>query len=282
VLDARGHQLKTALPLDPPYIEGDLIRIAQVVANLLTNAAKYTPTAGEIGLTVENVKDDVVIKVRDAGVGIDPELLPRIFDLFVQGDHTLARSQGGLGIGLTLVKRLVEMHEGSISAVSRGKGTGSEFSVRFPRLKGDIRTPAPSARATAASARRRVLVIDDNVDAAESIAMILRLKGHQALCIFDGQSALRMVEQYKPEIVVIDIGLPGMTGYEVAKSLREHPVAKHLLLVAVTGYGQQEDRSMALGAGFDEHMTKPVDPDVLNEFLNKGKDGKGSTGAVLH
>jgi PAS domain S-box-containing protein len=277
VLDARGHQLKTSLPLKTLYVEGDIIRIAQIVANLLTNAAKYTPTAGEIALSVALEGDDVVIRVIDTGVGIDPNLLPRIFDLFVQGDHTLARSQGGLGIGLTLVKRLVEMHGGTIAAFSSGKGQGSEFQVRFPHYKGSIAKPkAMAPHSGAQDASRRILVIDDNVDAAESIAMILRLIGHKVLCIFDGQSAVKTVEQYQPEVVVIDIGLPGMTGYEVAKNLRDHPVARALTLVAVTGYGQHEDRTLAIDAGFDEHMTKPVDPDILAQFVTQRRKAAGA------
>ncbi|MFL6580648.1 MAG: ATP-binding protein, partial [Burkholderiales bacterium] len=269
VIDARGHQLKTSVPLGAIYVEGDLIRLAQAVANLLTNAAKYTPEAGMIVLEVEREKERVAIRVQDSGVGIEPDLLPRIFDLFVQGDHTLARSQGGLGIGLTLVKRLVDMHGGTIEAVSEGKGKGSQFIVRLPILMGDpetFRSKVPGSLIKNSS-KRRVLVVDDNVDAAESIAMILRITGHKVMCIYDGQSVMKMVQNYKPEVVIIDIGLPGMSGYDVAKLLRNTPECKHLALVAVTGYGQDNDRMTAQQAGFDSHMTKPVDPDVLGEFV---------------
>ena len=258
--------------MKPIYIEGDLIRLAQIVSNLLTNAAKYTSEAGEILLTVDASKERVTISVKDPGVGIEPELLPRIFDLFVQGDHSLARSQGGLGIGLTLVKRLVELHGGTIEAKSGGKGTGSEFVMTFRQLMVDPATlNAQQVFGTAAKGpSRRVLVVDDNIDAAESIAMILRIVGHQVLCVFDGQSVLKSVENYKPEVVVIDIGLPGMSGYEVAKDLRLRPEHKELTLVAVTGYGQDNDRALALKAGFNEHMTKPVDPDRLSLFVANG------------
>jgi PAS domain S-box-containing protein len=267
VLDARGHQLKTLLPLKRLYIEGDLIRLAQIVSNLLTNAAKYTSEAGEIVLAVEAVKDQVVIRVTDPGIGIDPMLLPRIFDLFVQGDHTLARSQGGLGIGLTLVKRLVELHGGTIEAKSEGKGKGSEFILRFPEIPAEATGSATKkAPVTWRRVTRRIIVVDDNVDAAESIAMILRLMGHQVFCVFDGQSVLKAAQNFKPEIVVIDIGLPGMSGYEVARDLRFHEELGPLALVAVTGYGQDNDRSLALAAGFN-HMTKPVNPDVLAAFV---------------
>jgi CheY-like chemotaxis protein len=250
------------------HIEGDLIRLAQIVSNLLTNAAKYTSEAGEIMLAAEAVKDQIVIRVRDFGVGIAPELLPRIFDLFVQGDHTLARSQGGLGIGLTLVKRLVEMHGGTIEAKSEGTGKGSEFILRFPALQVESTAAIiKSAPATWRRVVRKVLVVDDNVDAAESIATILRLMGHQVMCTFDGQSVLKTVQNWKPEVVVIDIGLPGMSGYEVAKELRSHDGFGPLALVAVTGYGQDNDRTAAIEAGFNEHMTKPVNPDVLAAFV---------------
>jgi PAS domain S-box-containing protein len=272
VIDARGHELKTSLPLKPLYVHGDIIRIAQIVSNLLTNAAKYTIEAGPIHLSAELERDQVVIRVKDAGVGIDPELLPRIFDLFVQGDHTLARSQGGLGIGLTLVKRLVDMHGGSIEAKSEGKGQGSEFILRLPMLKpGAKNSSSTRPIATWRRVSRKVLVVDDNVDAAESIAMILRVMGHQVLCVYDGQSVLKLVQGYKPEVVVIDIGLPGMSGYEVAKELRSQEELDGLCLVAVTGYGQDNDRAAALTAGFNEHMTKPVNPDSLAAFIaNKG------------
>jgi two-component system CheB/CheR fusion protein len=199
-------------------------------------------------------------------------MLPRIFDLFVQGDRSLARSQGGLGIGLTLVKRLVEMHGGTVSATSAGISKGSEFIVRLPLTTGGqagMRRGIPySARPHVTDAlRRRVLVVDDNVDAAESIAMILRLTGYDVRCAYDGPSVLETARGYRPDVVVLDIGLPGMNGYEVAQQLRRQPGFERIPLVAVTGYGQEEDRRRCLEAGFDIHLTKPVDPQALQAFV---------------
>lgn len=269
VIDTHGHQLSTVLPEDPVWVHADLVRLAQVIANLLTNAAKYTQQAGSISLGVERDGAAALVRVRDSGIGIAPELQPRIFDLFVQGEHTLARSHGGLGIGLTLVKRLVEMHNGSVTVASGGAGQGTEFVVRLPLLAhevaaADIRTLAP--RVTDAL-RRRVLVVDDNVDAAESIAMILQLAGYDVHCVYDGPSVLDAAHRYKPDVVVLDIGLPGMSGYDVAKQLREDPALRSAALIALTGYGQEDDRRRAREAGFDAHLTKPVDPDALQAFV---------------
>jgi PAS domain S-box-containing protein len=264
VIDAHGHQLNVTLPEKPVFVEADLIRLAQIIANLLTNAAKYTDVAGRIWLTVERDDEHGVVRVRDSGIGIAPEFLPRIFDVFVQGDRSLARSQGGLGIGLTLVKRLVEMHGGTVAVSSPGLGEGSEFVVRLSALsEAQIRRaherPEVQPRITDAL-KRRVLVVDDNVDAAKSIAMILKLSGYDVHCVHDGPSALDAAHAYRPDVVVLDIGLPGMSGYEVAQRLREQPEFKRTPLVAVTGYGQDEDRRLSKEAGIDHHLTKPVDP----------------------
>jgi PAS domain S-box-containing protein len=271
VIDAQGHRLAILLPAQPLWVEADLIRLAQVIANLLMNAAKYTDEAGRISLTVERDGEAAVVCVRDSGVGIPPELLPRIFDLFVQGDRSLARSQGGLGIGLTLVKRLVEMHGGGVTATSAGAGRGSEFTVRLPALpegRGGEGHGAMGVRAHVTDAlRKRVLVVDDNVDAAESIAMILRVSGHDVRCVHDGPSALQAAKAYRPDVVVLDIGLPGMSGYHVARQLREQPEFRRTPLVAMTGYGQEEDHRLSQEAGFDHHLTKPVDPDALQAFI---------------
>jgi PAS domain S-box-containing protein len=271
VIDAHGHQLNVSLPDQPLFVEGDLIRLAQVIANLLTNAAKYTETAGRIRLAVERDNGHAIVRVSDSGVGIAPELLPRIFDVFVQGDRSLARSQGGLGIGLTLVKRLVEMHGGTVAVSSPGLGHGSEFVIRLtaiaeaimPRHK-DRRGMEP--RVTDAL-RRRVLVVDDNVDAAKSIAMILNLSGYDVHCMHDGPSALQAAHAYRPDVVVLDIGLPGMSGYEVAQQLRATSEFKRTPLVAVTGYGQDEDRRRSKEVGIDYHLTKPVDANALQAFV---------------
>jgi PAS domain S-box-containing protein len=271
VIDAHGHQLNVSLPEQPIFVEADLIRLAQIIANLLTNAAKYTDVAGRIWLTVEREDEHGVVRVRDSGIGIAPEFLPRIFDVFIQGDRSLARSQGGLGIGLTLVKRLVEMHGGTVAVSSAGLGEGSEFVIRLPALSKAPITRAPDRpgiqpRVTDAL-RRRVLVVDDNVDAAQSIAMILKLGGYDVHCVHDGPSALKAAQAYRPDVVVLDIGLPGMSGYEVAQRLREQPEFKRIPLVAVTGYGQDEDRRLSKEAGIDHHLTKPVDPRALQRFV---------------
>jgi PAS domain S-box-containing protein len=271
VIDAHGHQLNVSLPEQPIFVEADLIRLAQIIANLLTNAAKYTDVAGRIWLTVEREDEHGVVRVRDSGIGIAPEFLSRIFDVFVQGDRSLARSQGGLGIGLTLVKRLVEMHGGTVAVSSAGLGEGSEFVVRLPALS-EAQTrraherPGVQPRVTDAL-RRRVLVVDDNVDAAKSIAMILKLSGYDVHCVHDGPSALEAAQAYRPDVVVLDIGLPGMSGYEVAQRLRQQPEFKRTPLVAVTGYGQDEDRRLSKEAGIDHHLTKPVDPSALQRFV---------------
>jgi CheY-like chemotaxis protein len=271
VIEVHGHELNVSLPDHPVFVEADLIRLAQVLANLLTNAAKYSDTAGKIWLSVERENGDAVVRVRDTGIGIAPEFLPHIFDVFVQGDRSLSRSQGGLGIGLTLVRRLVEMHGGTVAVSSAGLGYGSEFVIRLPAVTEMQTREFPSAprmqpRATDAL-RRRVLVVDDNVDAATSIAMILKLTGYDVHCVYDGPSALKAAEVYRPDAVVLDIGLPGMSGYEVAKQLRERPDFKRTPLVAVTGYGQDEDRQRSLEVGFNHHLTKPVDPNALQAFV---------------
>jgi PAS domain S-box-containing protein len=271
VIDAHGHQLNVSLPEQPVFVEADLIRLSQVIANLLTNAAKYTNIAGRIWLSVEREDDHGVVRVRDSGIGIAPEFLPRIFDVFVQGDRSLARSQGGLGIGLTLVKRLIEMHGGAVAASSAGLGEGSEFVIRLPALsEAQVRRvqERPGAQPRIADApTRRVLVVDDNVDAAKSIAMILKRNGYDVHCVHDGPSALEAAHAYRPDVVVLDIGLPGMSGYEVAQHLRATPEFKGVSLIAVTGYGQDEDRRRSKEVGFDHHLTKPVDLNALQGFV---------------
>jgi PAS domain S-box-containing protein len=271
VVESQGHQLTVSLPEQAVWVEGDLIRLSQVIANLLTNAAKYTDKAGRISVELEREGEEVLVRVRDTGVGIPPELQPRVFDLFVQGDRSLARSQGGLGIGLTLVKRLVEMHGGSVTVASAGAGQGSEFTVRLVALPErqvarGLGTPRVRPHVTDAL-RKRVLVVDDNVDAAESIGMILRLAGYDVRCVYDGPSVLQTAKVYRPDVVVLDIGLPGMSGYDVARELREQPEFRRTPLVAVTGYGQEEDRRLSQEAGFDYHLTKPVDPEALQAFV---------------
>ena len=221
-----------------------------------------------IWLTVEREDSEVVFRVRDTGAGIPPEVLPRVFDLFTQADQSLDRSQGGLGIGLTLVHRLVEMHQGSVKAYSAGVGQGSEFVVRLPVLVGEP-PPAVNGAASASGtlAMYRVLVVDDNVDAADSLALLVRLDGHEVRTAHDGQAALEAAHAFHPQVILLDIGLPRMDGYEVARRLREQPGGDRYIMAAVTGYGQEEDRLRAHEAGFNHHLVKPVDPAVLRQVI---------------
>jgi PAS domain S-box-containing protein len=264
-VETKGHELSVSLPEPAVWVQGDLERLAQIISNLLTNAAKYTDRGGRIAISVSRDGEQAVIRVRDTGVGIPADVLPRVFDLFVQGVGSAARSQGGLGIGLTLVKRLVEMHDGSVEALSAGNGHGSEFVVRLPAV--------PDAAASddelpgAAMQKRRILVVDDNVDAAESIAMILQLDGYNVRCAYDGLAVLSVTREFHPDVVILDIGLPGMSGYEVARQLRDQPDFQRTLIIAVTGYGQEADRRSSKEAGIDHHLTKPVDPSTLQNLL---------------
>jgi PAS domain S-box-containing protein len=269
-IDSQGHELSVSLPAQPIQLEGDLVRLAQVVSNLLVNAAKYTERAGRIWLSGDRDGDHAVIRVRDTGVGIDPELLSHIFDLFRQADRSLARSQGGLGIGLTLVKHLVELHGGAVSASSDGQGCGSEFVVRLPALPAApvvLDNGTSDAAMDPSAVRHRMLVVDDNIDAAESGAILLRLLGHEVTTAHDGPSAIEAVRAFRPEVVLLDIGLPGMSGYEVAQVLRSQPDSASLKLIAVTGYGQDEDRRRSAESGFDRHMVKPLDQEALRSLL---------------
>jgi PAS domain S-box-containing protein len=273
VIDSRGHELVIVPSPGQVWVAGDIVRLSQIIANLLTNAAKYTPQPDRIWLTVEATPTEAVVRVRDRGIGIAPEFLPRVFDLFVQADSSLARSYGGLGIGLTLVKRLVTLHQGRVTATSTGLGDGSEFVVRLPLASAASaetprETPAELARTTAPTQIRRVLIVDDNVDAAESIATILKLSGCAVRCEYDGRSALDAARSYRPDIVVLDIGLPDITGYEVATQLRADPDLRRTPVVAVTGYGQEADRKRSRESGIDHHLTKPVDPEALVAFIS--------------
>jgi PAS domain S-box-containing protein len=268
----RKHHLVVQLPEQPVVLDADLTRIAQVISNLLNNSAKYTDDGGQIRLDAAVDNGLVTIRVRDTGLGVDPELLPHVFDLFTQADRTPDRSEGGLGIGLTLVKRLVELHGGTVEAHSEGLGSGAEFIVRLPVLavsaSQETKVPGRVPVAAPADARGlRILVVDDNVDAADSIAMLLGMEGHETRSVNTARAALLTVPEFKPEVVLLDIGLPEMDGYEVARRLREQNGTHRMRLVAVTGYGQPADRRRARAAGFDEHMVKPVEPALLQDFL---------------
>ncbi|HKB40632.1 MAG TPA: ATP-binding protein, partial [Gemmataceae bacterium] len=271
LIDARRHDLQVDLPAEPVRVKGDLTRLAQVVLNLLNNSAKYTPEGGHIRLAVGTEDNRAVLRVRDDGVGIAPELLPKVFDLFTQAERTLDRSQGGLGIGLTLVKKLTEMHGGTVEAHSAGPGRGSEFVLRLPLLSQEAdaakRNGQGGAVARGRSAARRILVVDDNKDAADSLAMLLGVLGNDVRTAGDGWRAVEVAGEYRPDLVFLDIGLPGMDGYAVARRLRALPALGGAVLVAVTGYGSLGDRQRSEEAGFYGHMVKPVEFAALEELL---------------
>ncbi|HEY2387939.1 MAG TPA: MASE1 domain-containing protein, partial [Candidatus Binatia bacterium] len=254
-LDARGDQLTVSMPSRPVRLEADAARLAQVLANLLSNAAKFTPSGGSIWLTAEPLDGEVVIRVRDTGVGLAPDLLPNVFDLFVQGDASLDRTRGGLGIGLTLVKRLVEMHGGRVEARSPGLGQGSEFLVYLPTVESTMAESAvrpPEAPPPQTSAQGlRIVIVEDNHDAAESMAMILGLWGHEVEIAFDAMAALQLAERAAPDVIISDLGLPGMSGYDLAKRLRQERTFGRVVLIALSGYAREDDKRRALAAGFD-------------------------------
>jgi signal transduction histidine kinase/DNA-binding response OmpR family regulator len=268
LIDVRRHALHVGMPPGPIRVEVDPARVAQVVANLLNNAAKYTEEGGTIWLNVERADHTVVFRVRDTGIGIPPEVLPKVFDLFTQADRALDRSQGGLGIGLTLVRRLVELHGGSVEASSPGPNQGSEFVVRLPVVidAPEGQPPAGGAAPRPGTPSFRVLVVDDNVDAAESLSLLLGMMGQVVRTAHDGVAALEAAEAFQPDVVLLDIGLPRMDGHEVARQLRRRGLTD-ALLVAITGYGQEADRARSREAGFDRHLVKPVDPDTLAELF---------------
>jgi two-component system CheB/CheR fusion protein len=267
LIEQRRHVLAVQLPPSPVWIDGDLTRLEQVVVNLLNNAAKYTDEGGRIWLSLKQEGNDALLSVRDSGVGIAPELMPHLFDLFTQAKRSLARSQGGLGIGLSLVKRLVEMHGGTVTA-SSAAGQGSEFVVRLPvLLTAKPRPPSPHAEKAKPTRPLQVLVVDDNQDTAMSTALLLGSSGHDVRTAPDGPSALGVALDYRPDVVLLDIGLPGLDGFEVAKRMRQQPPLKKVLLVAITGYGRESDRQCAQEAGFDHFMVKPTDFERLQEIF---------------
>ena len=273
LIDARRQSLEVSLPKEPIRVDADLTRMTQVILNLLNNAAKYTPEDGRIWLTVERENGEVFFRVRDNGVGIRAEMLPKIFDLFSQSEQTLDRAEGGLGIGLTLARRLTEMHDGTVAAFSAGPGKGSEFIVRIPLLADGARATAtepeksPTIVEQCWPSTKRILVVDDNRDAANTLALLLRQWGHEVHMAYDGNEALAEAEAHSPDLVLLDIGLPGKDGYEVARLMRANPAFAEMKLVALTGYGTEEDRRQSQVAGFDQHIIKPVDFDKLRELL---------------
>ena len=245
------------------------VRLAQVFSNLLTNAAKYSDHGGHISLTAESHGGDVIVTVRDNGIGIAPDKLSSIFEMFSQVEQSMQRSQGGLGIGLTLVKWVVEMHGGKIEAKSEGPDRGSEFVIRLPIVVEDSDVPAPSPNEASAAANSllRILIVDDNRDGANSLATMLRLLGNETRTVYDGEEALVAAAQFQPDVVLLDLGLPKLNGYEVCRRLRQQMREPELVIIAQTGWGQQEDRQHTQEAGFDHHLVKPIDPVALMKML---------------
>jgi CheY-like chemotaxis protein len=271
LVNARAHELTVSLPPAALAVQGDFSRVAQVLANLLNNAAKYTEPKGKISLKVEDDGAEVVFRIADSGIGIPRHMLGSIFELFTQADRSLDRTQGGLGIGLTVVRRLVNMQGGSVVVHSEGMKKGSEFVVRLPRVAANAVASAPAEAARRDDTAYRVLIVDDYADAAISMAALLKVDGQDVRVAHDGPAALEMARDFKPRIVLLDIGLPGMNGFEVARALRAEPATRDCLLVAVSGYGQAEDQRQSQEAGFDRHLVKPVDLMVLQEIFDNLK-----------
>jgi PAS domain S-box-containing protein len=265
-MQARRHALAVNLPEDPLVVSGDEARLTQVMQNLLHNSAKYTPDGGRVSISARREGAEVVVVVKDSGIGMDPELLQSAFELFKQGQQALNRPEGGLGVGLTLVQRLVRLHSGSVAARSGGTDQGSEFIVRLPAADAAAQTP-PAKAGAVRSAPRRVLVIDDNEDAANALRLLLENDGHEVKVANDGVSGLALARHYNPDYLLLDIGLPRLSGYDIAASVRADPSLNSVTIVAITGYGQLHDRSRTAAVGFDHHLTKPVDFTALQELF---------------
>jgi CheY-like chemotaxis protein/two-component sensor histidine kinase len=269
VLRAEGQEFTTAIPEDPIYLDADPMRLAQAVSNCLNNAAKFTDHGGHVWLTAERVGGDAVITVRDTGVGISRAMLPHVFEMFTQGEQTRARTFGGLGIGLTLVKRLVEMHGGTVAAESTGLGMGSTFVIRLPAVLDSLHRAQPQAEGPAhmSPPSLRILVVDDNRDAADSLAMLLRTTGNDIRTAYDGLEAVQVASEFRPDVVLLDIGLPKIDGHEVAQRIRKEPWGRQMCLIAVTGWSDETDRARSRAAGFDHHLVKPLDTGHLAQLL---------------
>jgi CheY-like chemotaxis protein len=270
LIDAEGHELNVSLPQKPVYLDADLTRLAQVFSNLLTNSAKYTGRGGQIWLTAERRGGEAAVTVRDDGIGIPPEALGKIFDMFSQVDRSTERSAGGLGIGLALVKGLVEMHGGTVTAHSEGEGKGSTFNVTLPVLAD--RQEAATAAALAsddgwAAAGRRILVVDDNRDGADSLAMMLRLLGNEVRTANDGLEAVEQAEEFRPEVMLMDVGMPRLNGLDATRRIRGHDWGKVITVIALTGWGQDGDKERSREAGCDGHLVKPVNLPDLQKLL---------------
>jgi CheY-like chemotaxis protein/two-component sensor histidine kinase len=273
LIDAGRHHLTTRLA--PPrslVVNADGTRLTQIVANLLNNAAKYTPEGGHIQVLAERDGDEAVITVQDSGIGLTPDMLPRVFDMFAQVDRSMERAQGGLGIGLALVKRLVEMHGGSVSATSDGPDLGCRFVVRLPLLPHPARAPRLDGGHELTAHETdglRVLVVDDNLDSAESLSQVMRILGYAVAVANDGAEAVEMAASWRPAVVLMDIGMPRMSGLEAARAIREHAGGDRPWLIALSGWGQAEDRRRSSEAGFDHHFVKPVDVESLIQLIRE-------------
>jgi PAS domain S-box-containing protein len=270
LIDAAGHRLTLALPEEPVIIDADAVRLTQVFTNLLNNAAKYTDRAGRIDVVVTSQPRTVEITITDSGRGIAPDSMPRLFELFARGGESTERAMGGLGIGLGVVRKLIELHGGEVQAMSAGRGQGSTFVVRLPRSERRASprgAPNETTPGSSPLSLQRVLVVDDNRDAADSLGMLLQLQGIDAHIVYDGSKALAALREYRPTLVFLDIGMPGMDGYEVARRMRARPEGRDVVLIALTGWGQEADRRRARSVGFDHHLTKPIDVDALPRLL---------------
>jgi CheY-like chemotaxis protein len=279
LIEASRHELSVTLPSEPIWLHADPARLTQVFGNLVNNACKYTPPRGRIMLSARPDGQEVIVSISDTGIGIPPDKLTTVFDMFSQLARPVEMSHGGLGIGLHLVKRLVEMHGGTVQASSEGEGRGSEFVVRLPVMQETTRSqqPLPGKTLVLPGEARRILVVDDNRDSARSLARLLELNGHQTQTAFDGAEAVRRAEAFHPHIVLLDIGLPKLNGYDACREIRRKLSGRKPVMVALTGWGQDEDRQRSQDAGFDAHLVKPIDHATLVKLMSP--DGAAGDGA---
>jgi CheY-like chemotaxis protein len=272
LMDSKRHSLSFKSPETPIWVFGDFSRLSQIFSNVLHNAAKYTADAGSIELSVGVDRGTVAVSVRDNGIGIDAQFLPHVFEVFTQGYRGLDRSQGGLGVGLAVVRRLVELHQGEVRVISDGPGHGTEVAVRLPCISEVVPHAGAQAMPATRQGCKRILVVDDNADAAESIAVFMRIEGHEVKTVTDAMQALACFEEFVPQVAIIDIGLPGMNGYELATAIRANNGLQMPLLIALTGYGQSEDFDQSRDAGFDHHFVKPADLKAIQAAIDAGAE----------